>query len=115
MQAKKGKKMSGLQIEEAARLFGSLSEPSRLHLLQTLLTEGPQTVTQLTETTGFKQANVSKHLAILFQHRLVARDRQGTSVVYRLSDPFIAQLCELVCHRISKTAATHMKELASLT
>jgi len=115
MQVKNKKKMSGRQIEEAARLFGTLSEPSRLHLLQTLLSEGPQTVTQLTATTGFKQANVSKHLAILFQHRLVARDRMGTNVVYRLSDPFIAQLCELVCQRISKAAVSHMKELASLT
>jgi hypothetical protein len=38
----------GAQIDQAARLFATLSEPSRLRLLQALM-PGPMTVTELVE------------------------------------------------------------------
>lgn len=113
MQAKKHKKMSDLQVAQAAALFGTLAEGSRLRLLQSLM-EGPRTVTALVEATGLKQANVSKHLAVLHQARLVKRGKSGTCVLYELGDPFVMQLCELVCQRIARTAAAQMEELAGL-
>ena len=66
-------------LEAVGQLFGVLSEPSRLMLLQTLH-YGPLTVTDLVEATGMQQANVSKHLGVLHQHRLVKRQRQGQSI-----------------------------------
>jgi DNA-binding transcriptional ArsR family regulator len=114
MQVKKKEKMSRPQIEAAASLFATLAEPSRLQLLQALMA-GPLHVGGLMEATGMKQANVSKHLAVLHQAGLVERSREGVSVRYQLRDPFVIKLCELVCNRISQQAAAKIRELSELT
>ena len=88
-------------MEAVSRLFAVLSEPSRLVILQ-LLHDGPLTVTELVKATGMKQANVSKHLAMLHDHRLVKRERDGISIRYEIADPMIFSLCNLVCGKIQK-------------
>ncbi len=93
--------MSLAQLEAVGRLFGVLSEPSRLLLLQALH-QGPMTVTELVEATGMKQANVSKHLGLLHDHRLVRRERRGISVRYEIADPMIFSLCKLVCGKMER-------------
>jgi len=103
MPAAKKKQLSSGQLLAVSRLFAVLSEPSRLVLLQ-ILHAGPLTVSQLMETSGMKQANVSKHLAVLFDHHLVKREREGTSVRYQIADPMIFALCELVCGKMERDA-----------
>ena len=95
--------MSPGQLEVVARLFGVLSEPSRLALLQALH-RGPLTVTQLMEVCGMKQALASKHLRILHEHQLVKRERDGISVHYEIADPMVFALCELVCGKMKRDA-----------
>jgi len=95
--------MSADQLTVVARLFAVLSEASRLALLQALH-DGPLTVNQLVEASGMKQANVSKQLAILHDHRLVKREREGTSISYQIADPLVFSLCDLVCGKIKKDA-----------
>jgi DNA-binding transcriptional ArsR family regulator len=95
--------MSLGQVEAVARLFGVLSEPSRLGLLQ-VLHDRPQTVGELVEASGMKQANVSKHLAVLRDHRLVTREREGSSVRYQIADPMVLSLCSLVCGKMQRDA-----------
>jgi DNA-binding transcriptional ArsR family regulator len=62
-----------------------------------------------------RQANVSKHLAVLHDHRLVKRERKGTSIFYEIADPTVFQLCNLVCGKIEgdarKTAALFSPEI----
>jgi DNA-binding transcriptional ArsR family regulator len=99
----KHRKLSPCQLGAVARLFGVLSEPSRLALLQALQS-GPLTVTQLMETCGMKQANVSKHLGVLHNHLLVRRERSGASIRYEIADPMIFSLCNLVCGKMEKDA-----------
>jgi DNA-binding transcriptional ArsR family regulator len=70
-------------------------------LLQ-LLRNGPLTVTQLVDASGMKQANVSKHLALLHTHHLVKREREGISIRYEIADPMIFSLCELVCSKVER-------------
>jgi DNA-binding transcriptional ArsR family regulator len=106
----KTKSMSDAQIEEAARLFGILSDSSRLKLLRALMAE-PLTVSELIEATGMKQGNVSKHLGILLTARFVAREREGNFARYSLADPKLYQLCELMCTRIEDHARQRIKEL----
>jgi DNA-binding transcriptional ArsR family regulator len=79
-----------------AQRFRVLADPTRVRLLDQLR-DGPATVGRLTEATGSSQQNVSKHLGILLQHRMVERRRDGTSSVYSVSDPGVFELCELVC------------------
>ena len=93
------------QIESVARLFSVLSEPSRLVILQALRRE-PLTVSELIEECEMKQANVSKHLGVLYDHRLVKRAKEGNSVRYEIADPMIFSLCELVCGKVARDAAT---------
>ena len=93
--------MSAAQLEAVGRLFAVLSEPSRLQLLQALH-GGPLTVSQLVEACAMKQANVSKHLGVLHDHRLVKRRREGVSIRYEIADPMILALCNLVCGKMER-------------
>jgi len=49
-----------------------------------------------------KQANVSKHLAVLHSHKLVKREREGNSIRYRIADSTIFSVCNLVCVKMEK-------------
>ena len=93
--------MSLAQLEAISRLFGVLSEPSRLMLLQALH-GGPRTVSELVKACAMKQANVSKHLGVLHDHRLVKREREGISIRYQIADPMIFSLCNLVCGKMER-------------
>jgi DNA-binding transcriptional ArsR family regulator len=41
-------------------------------------------------------------MALLSQHGLVARESRGTSVYYRIADPSVYQLCDLVCGNLAR-------------
>jgi len=101
MANKKMKPLSCGQLAAVSRLFGVLSEPSRLSLLQALH-DGPLSVTQLVSASNMKQANVSKHLAVLHTHHLVKREREGIVIRYEIADPMIFALCNLVCGKMER-------------
>ena len=103
--------MTDAQIDEVARLFGILSDSSRLKLLRVLM-RGPLTVSELINETGLKQGNVSKHLGVLLHARFVAREREGNFARYAIADPRLFQLCDLMCMRIKEDARQRVKELA---
>ncbi len=92
-------KLSAAQLEEVARLFAILAEPSRLCILQALQ-NGPLTVTEIVEVTGLRQANVSRHLNLLHQGRLLCRRREGNYIRYSITDPMVEHLCQTVCSKI---------------
>jgi DNA-binding transcriptional ArsR family regulator len=96
---KKGMRPEGL--ERMARLFRILGEPSRLQLLN-LLRDGEMSVSSLIQATGMNQANVSKQLKILASGKVLARSRRGRQVFYRIDDPSIHELCELMCGKLRK-------------
>ena len=112
MQAKRNKSFNDAQIEEAARLFTLLSEPARLRLISALM-GGPLTVTELVHATGLKQGNVSKHLAMLLDARLLAREKDGNFARYSIGDPSMVELCNLVCHRMARDAKRRLSALMS--
>lgn len=101
-------KLSPEALTQVAAYFQALSEPARLRLLN-LLRERRRSVGELAEATGYSAANVSRHLALLAQHGVLAREAEGTSVYYSIADPAIYQLCDLVCdnlaRRFERTAA----------
>ncbi|WP_335986653.1 ArsR/SmtB family transcription factor [Glycomyces sp. MUSA5-2] len=63
----------------------------RLAVLRTLAT-GEASVGELVERTGATQSNVSNHLAILRDAGLVAADRDGRVMRYRLASPKVRDL-----------------------
>lgn len=68
----------------AAALFHSLSDPSRLAILQHL-TFGEHRVRDLTEHLGLAQSTVSAHLACLRECGLVSSRPQGRASVFALT------------------------------
>jgi len=94
-------------LAQVAAYFQALAEPTRLQLLN-LLRENEHNVGELAEATGYSAANISRHLALLTQHGLLAREPRGNSAYYRIADKSIYALCDLVCgsiaRRIDRTA-----------
>lgn len=88
-------------LEEIARYFAALCVPTRLKIVNALR-DGERNVTELTELTGCTQANASKHLAVLAHNGMVGKSARGTSVYYRIVDPRIYKLCDLVCGQIGR-------------
>lgn len=103
-------------LSQVADYFKVLSELSRLQVL-CALKEGGKNVTEIVEATGLGQANVSKHLKILTQAGIVARQPQGVSVYYQIADQMIFDLCELVGQRLEvqlQEQSQALKELEQL-
>lgn len=88
-------------LEKVASYFRLLAEPMRLKILNALR-EQERNVSELCAATGGSQANVSKHLAQLAQAGVVQKSARGTSAYYRITDPGIYELCDLVCGQIAK-------------
>ncbi len=84
-----------------AQRFKALGDPTRLALLQALF-EGELTVQELCARTGTGQANASKHLALLADQGLLARRKEGLFVRYRIDDPSVRTLCEVVCGSLAR-------------
>lgn len=103
MSSAKKRTLSAAHLQTVARLFAVLSESSRLAILQALH-DGPLSVNELVRACGLKQANMSRHLAVLHDHHLVRRQREGVSIRYKIADPMIFKLCNLVCGKMEKDA-----------
>jgi len=97
-------------LELVAARLKVLAEPMRLRLLNALR-GGERTVSELVEETGTGQANVSKHLGLLYRNRMVDRRKEGLNVFYRISDPTIFDLCELVCDGLEAEVESRRRAL----
>jgi ArsR family transcriptional regulator, virulence genes transcriptional regulator len=78
-----------------AELCKALADPKRLHIIKELR-EGERTVSELTNLLALKQANTSQHLAVLRRIGLISFRKDGNTVYYRLTNPKIAEACDLV-------------------
>ncbi|HVR47242.1 MAG TPA: metalloregulator ArsR/SmtB family transcription factor [Candidatus Binatia bacterium] len=73
--------------EPAAALFKALSDPHRLSILATLArARGEVCVCDFTGVLPLNQPTVSHHLRILREAELIAGERRGTWVYYRLAE-----------------------------
>lgn len=101
-------------LQQVAAYFQTLSEPTRLQILNHLR-DGERNVGDLAHLCGYTAANVSRHLAMLTKQGLVLRESRGTSVYYKIADPSVYALCDLVCGNISRQierTAQHRKVFA---
>lgn len=95
------KPLENKSLSLIAERFRVLGDPLRLQLLHLLGAE-EMSVGALVEASGASQANVSKHLQILLRAGLVQRRKEGLLAFYKVADPSIFQLCDLVCGRLSE-------------
>lgn len=89
-------------IEHAAERFRLLSDPTRLRLLNELDAAEELAVGELAERAGVGLSSTSKHLHQLEREGIVARRRQGTTIFYRIADPTLSELCDLVCSSLRR-------------
>ncbi|MFE4711992.1 ArsR/SmtB family transcription factor [Paenibacillus sp. NPDC056722] len=107
-----------------ARIGKCLSSDKRLELLH-LLSQGPKSVEKLAKGTEMSVANVSRHLQVLLDARLVKFSKQGTYVIYTLANPEIlgflnslwrlseSQLAEIT--RIKSNFMNNFEEIQTLS
>jgi DNA-binding transcriptional ArsR family regulator len=95
-------------LDQVAAYFQALSEPTRLQILN-LLRGGERNVGEIAQACDCTAANVSRHLTLLTQHGFVEREGRGTAVYYRIADPEVYALCDLVCGNIAR----HIERAAS--
>lgn len=88
--------LSDETLDLVAARFGALSDPIRLRIVNCLM-EGELSVGELIEQTGLEQSNVSRQLGILRREGIVARRAEGNRGFYRIEDPSVVRLCEVVC------------------
>lgn len=74
-----------MDIDHYGQLFHGFADRSRLSIIGSLH-QGEQRVSDIVASTGLSQPNVSSHLACLWECGLVARERRGREVHYRLLD-----------------------------
>jgi DNA-binding transcriptional ArsR family regulator len=98
-------------LERVAGYFQAFAEPTRLKILN-LLRQGERSVGEIAQQCGHTAANVSRHLALLASQGMVAREARGTSAYYRIADPSIYALCDLVCDRIARNLQGQASEHA---
>lgn len=80
--------------EVKASLFKALAHPARLAALE-LMAADPNLsapVTLLLDVTGAEPSALSQHMAVLKRSGIVESTRTGNAVVYRLTEPLIAEL-----------------------
>lgn len=76
-------------FQQLARVGKCLSSDKRLEILS-MLAQGSKSVEKLAIATEMSVANISRHLQVLLDARLVKFSKKGTYVIYSLADPSIA-------------------------
>lgn len=79
-----------------ALIFKALMHPTRIALLEALR-EGEQCVCRLEEALDMPQAYISQQLAVLRRVGLVADQRRGLNIFYRIIKPEVLQMIDLAC------------------
>lgn len=84
-----------LDAEEAQsleRLFGVLASGTRLRLIHALMIQGDPCMGDLAESVGMKPAAVSNQLRRLVDMGILATQRHGNHIHYRIVDACISKL-----------------------
>ncbi len=95
--------LSKQAIHLKAKLFRGFSDSSRLAILETLR-NGPLTVSEIVNSTGLTQSNVSNHLGCLRDCGLVDVEQIGRFAQYRLNGEEVIQLLDLADQLLSEVA-----------
>jgi len=96
------------QFEARAKVVKALAHPTRLFVVD-VLSRGERCVCELTDMIGADVSTVSKHLSVLKAAGVVADERRGQMVFYRLKVPCVLNFfgcVEAVLEADARSAAT---------
>lgn len=94
------------KYEARAQIMKALAHPARLQIVDVLAAEGERCVCELTELVGSDMSTVSRHLAQLKQAGIIADDKRGQMVFYRLRVKCLTGLFNCI-ESVVKCNATH--------
>lgn len=89
------KNMEEKMFQMHAEVCKSLANPTRLKIMN-LLREGEKSVKDLRNWLGLPKANLSQHLSILRQRRIVSTRRVGLNVYYKITNPKMIKACDIL-------------------
>jgi len=91
------------RYEAKARMMKALAHPTRLFIVDEL-SNGERCVCELRDMVGADISTVSKHLALLKTAGIVADEKRGLQVFYRLKTPCVLGFFECV-QQVQKAVA----------
>ncbi|WP_241784711.1 ArsR/SmtB family transcription factor [Streptomyces turgidiscabies] len=74
-----------------ADFFKTLGHPARIRVLE-LLSEREHAVAEMLPEVGIEPAHLSQQLAVLRRANLVVTRKEGSTVYYSLTSPYVAEL-----------------------
>ena len=78
-----------------AEVCKSMANPTRLKIMS-LLREGEKGVEELREKLKLPKANLSQHLSVLRQRRIVSTRREGLNIYYKVTNPKMIKACDIL-------------------
>lgn len=78
-----------------AEVCKTMSNPKRLEIIN-LLRDSEMSVDELTSRMKIRKANLSQHLALMRNKKIVLTRRDGLSVYYRIANPKVVQACDIM-------------------
>ncbi len=96
-----------------AELCHTMSNGARLRIVH-CLREGPKSVGEIAVATGYAQPKVSQHLALLRSRGVVSATRRGSEIIYRIANPKIVQVCDLMREVLAEQAAERSELVMAL-
>lgn len=75
---------TALKVNEAVPVFAALADPTRLRLIRRLATDGPLSITRLSEDATVTRQAITRHLQTLGDAGLVRDARHGRERVFEL-------------------------------
>ena len=78
-----------------AELCKTLSNPKRLEIID-LLRNNERGVNELVKLVKISQSNISQHLLILRQNKIVITKRKGKNIYYKLAYPEMIKACDII-------------------
>jgi DNA-binding transcriptional ArsR family regulator len=100
--------------EVKADLFKALAHPARVRALE-VLAEGERSVSDLQPLVGIETSHLSQQLGVLRRAGLVTTRKSGSSVVYALRDPLVADLLAVAKQLLLASLTQTRDLLADLT
>ena len=100
-------------FEMQAEMCKTMGNAARLQIVHALR-EGPMRVSDIVEATALAQAKVSQHLAVLRAYGVVATRRAGKDVIYRIANPKLTRVCDLMREVLAEQASERSEVFEAL-
>jgi ArsR family transcriptional regulator len=100
-------------FEMQAEMCKTMGNAARLQIVHALR-EGSMRVSDIVQATGLAQAKVSQHLAVLRAYGVVATRREGKDVIYRIANPKLTRVCDLMREVLAEQASERSEVFEAL-